>query len=214
VQSLVVDPAVAGHQLAGVPIVSRSVAHADAPKDSQASHDKPVGERKVEANAPAMQPIKKAFAIHNPGKGYDNSSENLAPEGKYKEWIANIRAPKHCLGGTYQVHIFIGDVPGDTGAWVVHDNNVGTYTVLGSNPQTTSCEKCRRDAGRELIVTGIIPLTEALTDLIGAGEFRSLEANDVVPYLKENLNWRITQVSIITLQTLLPYTLNVSVSAY
>jgi tyrosinase len=208
-QSFVAESAIAGGQLASVPIVSRSIAHAGTPKDPQAGHDKSVGESKVEAKAPATQSDQKVLEVHNPsphnpGKGHDNPPKSLAPEDKYKEWIVNIRAPKHSLCGTYQVHIFIGDVPDGVDTWVVHDNNVGTYTVLGSNPLTTNCEKCRRDAGRELVVTGIIPLTETLTELISTGELRSLEANDVAPYLKEKLHWRVTQVSIIVLQTLRP----------
>jgi hypothetical protein len=120
---------------------------------------------------------------------------HLAPNGKYNEWITNIRVQKHCLAGTFQVHIFLGDVPTNLNDWLTHDNNVGTFSVLGSNPRTTGCEKCKADADSGLIVTGVIPLTEALLDAIAQGQIRSLDRDDVVPYLTKMLRWRVTKVS-------------------
>jgi tyrosinase len=178
--------------------VRENVAREDAPRDV-------VKETKAEEKTSFTEKVEETFGFRsdaskkpeprnprNPGTEHDDLHKILAPGGKYKEWITNIRVPKHGLGGSFQVHIFIRDVPPDHSSWVVHDNNVGTYAVLGSDRQTTGCEKCQSDADRELIVTGIIILTEALIDRVTAGELRSLTPEDVVPYLKENLHWRIT----------------------
>lgn len=124
-----------------------------------------------------------------------NEDAGTAPK-EYNEWITNIRVQKHCLGGAFQVHVFVGDVPVEIDEWITHANNVGTFTVLGSNPATTSCGKCKSDADQNLIVTGVVPLTEALLESIGKGQIRDLEPEHVVPYLTKELHWRVTQVRI------------------
>ena len=153
------------------------------PGKGQHNHD----HDKKPAPAPAAERHDQASIVLDHG--------HLAPNGKYNEWITNIRVQKHCLAGTFQVHIFLGDVPTNLNDWLTHDNNVGTFGVLGSNPRTTGCEKCKADADRGLIVTGVIPLTEALLDVIAQGQIRSLDRDDVVPYLTKMLHWRITKVS-------------------
>jgi tyrosinase len=112
-------------------------------------------------------------------------------------WIINIRVKKHCLGGPFQIHCFLGDVPSDTDMWLTDANNVGTCSILGSNPATTNCEKCKTDASKGLIVTGVIPLTECLRDAILQGNLPSLNPVDVEPYLAKKLHWRVTQVKLL-----------------
>jgi tyrosinase len=94
------------------------------------------------------------------------------------------------------VHIFLGEIPTSADDYLTHENNVGTSCVLGSNPANTSCEKCKTDADKALIVTGAIPLTEALLSAISQGSLNSLDVADVEPYLAKNLHWRVTQVSL------------------
>lgn len=137
--------------------------------------------------------------VHREGKictdRVDDCTSHAIADHNYTEWVLNILVKKHGLGGPFQVHIFNGNVPVNTAEWLIHDNNVGTCSVLGSNPATTSCEKCKADANRDLTVTGTILLTETLLEAIRQGNLRSLEVVDVVPYLKKMLHWRVTQVS-------------------
>lgn len=112
--------------------------------------------------------------------------------GSYTEWIANIKVEKHCLAGTFMIHIFLGDFDPDSKNWMAQPNNVGTSTILGSDADDTGCGKCKDDASRRLKVTSMVPLTEALVDAIEAGRLGSLDEDDVVPYLKQNLHWRVT----------------------
>lgn len=123
----------------------------------------------------------------------DSASDTVASQ-KHKEWIINLRVQKHCLGGPFQVHCFLGPVPADTSSWLIHANNVGTCSILGSNPATTGCEKCKIDANKGLIVTGVVLFTEALRHAILQGDLQSLMPVHVEPYLAEMLHWRITQV--------------------
>ena len=133
-------------------------------------------------------------------KSSDGANDVIAPR-KHKEWITNIRVQKHSLGGAFQVHVFLGDVPADTKSWLTHANNVGTCSILGSNPATTSCEKCKTDARKGLIITGVVPLTEAMLDAIRQGNLRSLDTEDVEPYLTNMLDWRVTQVRSCSIST-------------
>lgn len=135
---------------------------------------------------PAQAPL---VEHHNPG-GPDHGHH--ANDGKYTEWVTNLKVKKHCLRGSFQVHIFVGDVPAELTEWLTHPNNVGSFAVLGSNPDTTGCAKCVSDAERGLVITGVVPLTEALLECIEKGDIRSLESDEVEPYLAKELHWRVT----------------------
>jgi tyrosinase len=82
----------------------------------------------------------------------------------YTEYIANIRAPKHILGQSYRVHIFLGEFHTDTRTWNTQDALVGTFTVFGKettpgNDDETKCGKCKADAAAKTVITGTVPLT-------------------------------------------------------
>ncbi|MCJ1392937.1 hypothetical protein MMC18_005809 [Xylographa bjoerkii] len=115
----------------------------------------------------------------------------LAIDGKYTEWIVNVRTEKHILGQTYSVHVFLGDFNEDPLTWPFEHNLVGTDTILG-RASNTGCGKCKGDREAGLMVTGIVPLTAALIDDVREGLVNSLNPDDVVPYLTENLHWRVT----------------------
>lgn len=114
----------------------------------------------------------------------------LGSDNKYLEWLTNIRAQKHSLGGTFHVPIFLGPFPTDPTGWSTATNLVGTFTVLGDSPDT-GCAKCQRDREAHLSVTGQIPLTMALAERVASGELAGLGVESVVPYLRENLHWRV-----------------------
>jgi tyrosinase len=120
-----------------------------------------------------------------------DSLKHLAPNGEYTEWIVNVRAVKHVLGQTYRVLVFLGSINPDPRAWDLEYNCVGRVTVLGRST-TTGCAKCRDDAAQRLCVTGSVPLTSALLQDIVAGRLQDLSRDSVVPYLKQELKWRVT----------------------
>jgi tyrosinase len=80
----------------------------------------------------------------------------------------------------------------DPDTWDTEFNCVGRVSVLGRDPVETHCAKCRDDAAGELMVSGTVPLTSALLQDIIEGEVASLEAEHVVPHLKEKLAWKVT----------------------
>ena len=63
-------------------------------------------------------------------------------------------------------------------------------TVLGRGRSNATCARC--SVRRDLVVSGTVPLTHDLREAVAAGHLASLEPADVLPYLKEKLNWRVT----------------------
>lgn len=126
----------------------------------------------------------------------DRDLTDLTTNGKYLEWIVNLRVEKHTLGGTFSVHIFLGEFErDDASAWRTTENKVGSFNVLGDG-QNTGCDKCKSDRERQLVVTGQVPLTLALAERYLAGDLANLKPESVIPYLQTHLHWRITFVSI------------------
>jgi tyrosinase len=109
---------------------------------------------------------------------------SLVSEGRYMEWIANIRVDKQALGGPFFIHLFLDSVPGDSGTWAFADNLVGTMSVFAA-PDMKGM-----DMGA-LHISGTVPLTAALKEKVLEGMLDSLEPRDIEPYLKEHLELRV-----------------------
>ncbi|KAG8533877.1 uncharacterized protein KY384_001618 [Bacidia gigantensis] len=117
---------------------------------------------------------------------------NLASDGKYLDWIVNIKTRKHGLG-PYNVHVFLGDYDKTRPAqWLIDADHVGALTVLGAN-ESTGCEKCIVDAADDMQVTGQVPLTLALVEryLARYPGVRDLSVPVIERFLQENLHWDV-----------------------
>ena len=124
------------------------------------------------------------------------SIDDLAPDGRYLEWITNLKSQKHGVGEPYSVQVFLGQISSpDSREWALDANHVGTFTVLGDS-QDIACEKCVVDQANKLQVTGQVPLTIALLERYLAREIDGLTPEIVVPYLQKNLHWRVIVVSL------------------
>ncbi|CCC07895.1 unnamed protein product [Sordaria macrospora k-hell] len=114
----------------------------------------------------------------------------LAPDGKYTDWIVNVRAQKHALGQSFRIIVFLGEFNPDPETWDQEFNCVGRVSVLGRSAET-QCGKCRKDNTNGLVVSGTVPLTSALLQDIVGGELQSLKSEDVIPHLRANLKWKV-----------------------
>jgi tyrosinase len=115
----------------------------------------------------------------------------------YTEYIVNIKAPKHLLGQSYRVHIFLGEFNSDIKTWNTQDALVGTFAVFGKetapgSDDETKCGKCKDDAEKNTIITGTVPLTAQIIGEVKKSHCGSLDKSNVLPYLKDNLHWRVT----------------------
>jgi tyrosinase len=113
---------------------------------------------------------------------------------KYLEWLVNIKAEKHALGGDYSVFVFLGP-PDDAkpSQWQFSPLYVGAFYPFGQSNET-SCANCR-DAQRDHTnITGQIPLTLALMERYLVDIIPDMQHSTVVEYLKVNLHWRVRKV--------------------
>jgi tyrosinase len=121
--------------------------------------------------------------------------KDLAPKNEYLEWLVNIKAERHSLGGNYSVHVFLNDVQEDNVAlWPVSPHHVGSFMPFGQS-SNTGCANCKNQRAEHLEITGQIPLTIALIERYLAGIIGDITEATVVPYLTKNLHWRVESVS-------------------
>lgn len=117
--------------------------------------------------------------------GPSDVGPQLTPTGRTRDYTCNIASEKHGLGGTYNVYAFIGPGPSSSSnpkTWINHPNFCGLHAVfapLGS--------KVRQGQ----LSTGQLVLTTSLAGKVAKGDLKSLDESDVLPYLKDNLNWKV-----------------------
>lgn len=72
------------------------------------------------------------------------------------------------------------------------DALVGNFAVFGKEQSTTGCGKCKQDAENNIEITGTVPLTAALLKEFKKGTLGGLGKENVLPWLRDNLHWRVT----------------------
>ncbi|KAK6580768.1 hypothetical protein PZA11_007004 [Diplocarpon coronariae] len=132
------------------------------------------------------------------GSGIDqaDSAPAVPKASSYTQYIVNIKTPKHILGQSYRIHVFLGEFLPETRTWNTQDALVGTVAVFGKNIEAgneneTGCGKCKTDAERQCVVTGTVPLTSQVVSEVKKGNCSSMDKADVIPYLREALHWRV-----------------------
>ncbi|KAG8918495.1 hypothetical protein FRC02_002331, partial [Tulasnella sp. 418] len=103
---------------------------------------------------------------------------------KIIEWSARIRCKEHALGGSYSVLLFVGPIPDEEKDWRISPSFVGihgVYTGYGIPDNTAD----------DVEVEGFVRLNKALV----ASSLSSLGPEDVVPFLKSALGWRVQKIS-------------------
>jgi tyrosinase len=107
-----------------------------------------------------------------------------------REYVTNVRASKHGLGSTFSISVFVGEQ--QVYSSYSNENLAGTHAVFNSPSTPRQClvYPCDDDA----LVTGAVPLTVALEKKVRDGLLRSLDPEDVVPFLAKELNWLVRKV--------------------
>jgi tyrosinase len=104
------------------------------------------------------------------------------------DWTVRIHFKKYELGGSFAVLIFLGEVPGDASQWRTSRSLVGSHHAF-VNSAASQCDNCRDQA--DLVVEGFVHLNSAIAAKSGLSSY---EPDVVIPYLKDNLHWRIQAV--------------------
>jgi tyrosinase len=109
------------------------------------------------------------------------------------DWTVRIHFKKYELGGGFAVLIFLGQVPDDPSRWRNAPTFVGSHHAF-VNSVASQCDNCRDQA--DLVIEGFVHLNSAIAEWSGLSSF---EPSVVIPYLKENLHWRIQAVRVVLL---------------
>jgi hypothetical protein len=103
------------------------------------------------------------------------------------EWAASILFNKYELGGPFGVLIYLGDSP-EEDQWHTRRSFVGSsYAYVSVNHGETELDNERDRSG------GYVLLNWAMVERSGLSSF---EPSVVVPYLKDNLHWRVEAVRV------------------
>lgn len=111
---------------------------------------------------------------------------------------------RYALNGSFIVYFFMGDFNDNPGVWL-HDPHLAGSSSIFASPRTTidsqACANCANKEASGLKYYDTVGLTQALLMYWKSGEpvnelkVTSLEPEVVVPFLTENLHWRVVDVS-------------------
>ena len=116
-------------------------------------------------------------------KGFGSAIPGLtASNGSTYQYVANIKAPRYALGGSYYVFVFMGPPASeDPTTWIYDQNLIGPMGVLSQDGMQS----------KDVLTTASIPLTRALTGKFASGILGELTSIIVAPFLQNLLEWRI-----------------------
>ncbi|KAI9754063.1 MAG: hypothetical protein M4579_004883 [Chaenotheca gracillima] len=114
----------------------------------------------------------------------------ILDNGKYNEYMVNIRVQKYALQGSFFVHVFLGDFNPDPASWSFEPNLVGTHCIFVNDVS----DKTLNSEVNSLQVSGVIPLTTTLLGSIAEGLLQNLDTDIALAFLKKNLSWRVTRL--------------------
>lgn len=134
------------------------------------------------ANLPAGS--NKRQATNAPTADVSANDPFTACNGSSYVYDANIQTPRYALNGPYSIYVFPGKPESEEpSSWVFDPTLIGTMGVTASPGMD----------GMETIISGSIPLTTTLKELVRDAGFDldNLSPTDVVPYLQKNMEWRV-----------------------
>lgn len=132
----------------------------------------------AQAPAAARSPPAPTAAIANPSA---SALSNLV------DWRVRVLTPKYKLGGPYSILFFLGPVPDQESQFRNAETLIGSVEVFANN-RVDRCANCRGHS--DLTYEGLVYLNHALS----RSPIHEYNPSEVVPYLKQNLHWRVTQV--------------------
>lgn len=112
----------------------------------------------------------------------------VANNGSLFEYVANIKTPRYYFGSSYTIFVFNGaPTSEDPTNWFFDENLIGPMGVAaGAGDMNESVHPM------DLLISGSIPLTRTLQEMVGnAGILSGLAETIVVPFLSKNLQWRV-----------------------
>ena len=96
---------------------------------------------------------------------------------------------RNALNGTFTVFFFIGDVPSSPAEYAAAKSLAGTAHFFIAPSEV--CENCYTLGQAGAKVSNSTTITPILCDYKEQKELKSLEKDDVTPFLVKNLKWRV-----------------------
>ncbi|KXT08107.1 hypothetical protein AC579_9209 [Pseudocercospora musae] len=121
-------------------------------------------------------------------------------------WNAKVKVKKYAFDGSFSVHLFTGYVKDDQPErYMTKKNEVGFAGIFArSAADIENCSNCQSQRDNDIVIEDIVPITTIFYDylesdphshdLIREGEHKTipdLTPESVVPFLTEQLHWRI-----------------------
>lgn len=117
------------------------------------------------------------------------NSMSLDGNRTYTDWAITTTALTARLPSTFVVR-FVFSSSSSTDS----DVDVGTWMKLMPSSHQSNAATGKRASTLEASSQSHISITSGLLDQVSAGMLKSLDPTDVVPFLKEKLNWRVFTV--------------------
>lgn len=131
-------------------------------------------------------PIRVTTAINSLyGNLNSNHQRDLGEKREHYEWLANIRL-KHDYVGSFFIHFFLGPYNSDPLTWPFETNRVASHCVFVKPVHDIS--------NKGGFVSATIPLTSSLVDQISRGLLRSLEPEEVLEFIHNTLDFRLSTI--------------------
>ena len=124
----------------------------------------------------------------------DDDLAAAAQDATIYNWMARIRSKRFELGGGYFILIFLGDIPDNPEEWQSAPSFVGEHFVF-VNSYADWCRNCHEQANH--VVEGFVHLNDRLKEVTHASndsDLVLLKLGNIIPYLENNLRWRIQAV--------------------
>ena len=96
------------------------------------------------------------------------------------DWTVRIQVDKHALPSTFSVLIFLGDVPNNSKEWRKAPSFVGSFSAFAHS--------MARHRGGPQLAQGFVHLNRVLAR---TPDVHSFDPEDVQPYLRSHLQWRV-----------------------
>ncbi|KAI9845231.1 MAG: hypothetical protein M1837_004986 [Sclerophora amabilis] len=133
----------------------------------------------------------------------DGSLQSGTGKKAMRTWSAQVLVKKFAFNGSFNVHIFIGDIKGDQAErYFTKKNEVGFSGIFASD-RSAPCANCLQQREDGMVYQDAIPLTMAMTKYLTSNTdpdgpdpdrrtLQSFEPEHVVPFLRQHMHWVIT----------------------
>jgi hypothetical protein len=117
---------------------------------------------------------------------------------------------RYAFDGSFNVHLFVGHVKDNQPERYITKKNEAGFTGVFCSPQNnlSGCSNCVQQRQEDIVIQDTIPLTAFLYSFLTASDrsdtlipqaqkktIDNLTPEEVVPFLKENLQWRMTDLA-------------------